>query len=263
MTHRSRIRFLGLTISLVCLLAAPMALRATSGWTLFEFLVAFAAGLGLLKQSFAGDKSPRWPQAVGGLVFAHMSWVCLKGGVSSLDEFSLFSITASALGLFLGCFSLVLTALLFSLADTKVSLDATSALPAQPLSWGLGLVAVFFGLSTLSTYDGLGYLWSGVAVGLIVAQMVFGAMLLKGRQIAPACFGLGLTSAGLSGLMVWTNSEIKLLTSLTGTQMAFYGMVGALTLVAFSVSCMIGAELALGSEKGRSSTRAAAQRLAG
>jgi hypothetical protein len=115
----------------------------------------------------------------------------------------------------------------------------------------LGLVAVLFGLSTLSTYDGTGYLWSGIALGLIVAQMVFGSMLLKGRQISAACFGLGLTSAGLSGLLVQTSAEFKLLIWITGTQMAFYGMVGALTLVAFSISCMIGAELALGGKKGR------------
>ena len=247
MTHRSRIRILGLGIVAVALLTAPLLYQFAEAKDLAQhLLVAILGGL-ILRSSY--QKVPSGvPSGLGSLLFGYYAWCQFYGVVSASHSFTLNSITGAASGLFAAWCCGIAALMLLSAASTKRGPETTSPIPAMTTSWALGGVAALYGVSGILQPGQEGFISTGVSIGFAVTLLGLGVLLLKGRHVVAASYGIGLAVASFAGWTFFTNVAFDYLIMGVG-RLSTYGLMGALVTVAFLGSAIIGNEVAANSNR--------------
>lgn len=249
MSHRSRIRFLGLGMVLVTVLTFPLMYQFSDGWgMLWHLLIAGLGGL-LLWSSAAPKPSALFP-GLAGLLFGY--WAChdLHNVWSMSRELTLDSVTSNVGGLFVSWCCAIASLMLLAAASTKRGWESTTPVPAAATSWGLGAVAALFGLAGILEPGQEGWISTGIAIGFAASLLGLGVLLLRGRHTVAASYGIGIATSLFAGWMFFTNDAFDFLIAFIG-RASTWGAMGALVSLCFLTSVMIGSEVAANAGRAR------------
>ena len=253
MSHRSRVRLLGLGMVVVTVLTSPLMYQFSDKWGMLRHLMIVVLGGLLLRSANAAKPSSLFPGLASAL-FGY--WAChdLYSVWQNSWHLSLSSISSNASGLFIAWCSGIAALMMLSAATTKRSWDSSSPVPALATSWGLGAVAALNGISGILQPGQDGWISTGIAIAFAFTLLGLGILLLRGRQPVAASYGIGLATSLFAGWTFFTNDAFDFLINFIG-RASTWGAMGALVVFCFLGSVMIGNEIAANAGSARAKAK--------